>query len=304
MKTTTKIIADSINMEGARITTFEVTAPRFLLAEVNTHRVIAKSAASSRAIPVQKRIDMVLGEPFVPAAFGKNRPGMQAVDEIDEEASKQAEAVWRGAATLAAGFAKELANLEVHKQTANRILEPYVYYSGVMTATEWDNFFFLRTHPDAQPEFKELAEMMLEAYRASKPVVCRYHLPYLKEEDLSLSLADQFSVSAARCARVSYKTFDGKTSTTEADKKLCQDLIASGHLSPFDHPATTDIATTSVHEDGVLRKYWNNPREQRHLWGWIPKRVDIEREKGWVCARNSYDEILPDQLKVGVKHTT
>lgn len=290
MTTTAKIILDSISFDGARITTFEVEAPRFLLAEVNTHRVIAKSAASSRAIPVEKRIAMVKENPFVPKEFGKNKRGMQADELLDNASAANAVSLWRSAADAAASVAKALADEGVHKQQANRILEPFVYYHGVMTATEWDNFWFLRTHPDAQPEFQELAHIMKALYDASKPQVRKYHLPYADDLDLPLDAA--MKVSAARCARVSYRTFDGNISTLDKDLELCDQLISAGHMSPFDHPATADTTTmfnmASLDSSPKYEKYWNNPGDHRHLWGWVPHRVAIEQEKGWQCKRNSY----------------
>lgn len=288
MQTQAKIIADTINSYGARITTFEVVAPRFLLAEVNTHRVIAKSAASSRAIPVEKRIAMANDAPFVPAAFGKNQPGMQAEQTLDEENNAKARQIWLQAAKAAAGYAGKMAQLGVHKQHANRLLEPFVYYTGVMTSTEWQNFWTLRTHKDAQPEFRELALQMLDVYKASQPRKYTHHLPYTDDCPDDMDLYDKFAVSSARCARVSYKTFDGKVSSLDKDLQLCEDLIASGHLSPFDHAAVSD----NVRWSGEKQAYfWMNPVSHRHNWGWIPYRVEVENQKGWNCARNSFAPI-------------
>jgi thymidylate synthase ThyX len=163
-----------------------------------------------------------------------------------------------------------------------------------MTGTEWDNFWRLRVHPDAQPEFQELAAMMKEALIASKPVMRKYHLPYA--DTLDIPLEDAFKVSAARCARVSYKTFDGALSTLEKDIELCEQLISSGHLSPFDHPATSDTTTQfdvskTMDDPTLLKKFWDSPADHRHLWGWIPQRVAIETQMGWVGRRNSYDPL-------------
>jgi thymidylate synthase ThyX len=289
MQTAAKIIADTVNEYGARITTFEVVAPRFLLAEVNTHRVIAKSAASSRAIPVEKRIAMVTDAPFVPLAFGKNKPGMQADENLDDLKNEEARLLWLAAAKSAAVYAKGLADLGVHKQHANRLLEPFVYYTGVMTSTEWSNFFTLRTHPDAQPEFRELAVIMKTLYDTNRPTKAGVHLPYV---DLSTQMTTDPAtcrmISAARCARVSYKTYDGKVSTPEKDIELCGDLIKAGHLSPFDHPATSDHASFDHQNYGW---FWHKPSHHRHNWGWIPDRVEIEAQQGWICARNSYGRI-------------
>ena len=135
-ETRAKIIADTVSVQGVRITTFEVEAPRYLLAEVNTHRVIARSAASSRAIPIEKRIRMVEDHPYVPAVFGRNKPGMQADEALDDTEAYQANAFWMQARDSAVESAKRLNAVGVHKQQANRILEPFCGYTGVMTGTE------------------------------------------------------------------------------------------------------------------------------------------------------------------------
>lgn len=176
--TTVKIIADTLGNGGARITTFEVFMPRFLLAEVNTHRAIAKSAASSRAIPVKKRIEMVNTMPFIPDKFGKNQPGMQAGENLSDSDNDAASVIWRGAVDDAIKRAEALNSINTHKQQANRVLEPYTYVSVVLTGTEWEHFFNLRAHPDAQPEFQEMAYMMKDTYKKHYPRTSSYHLPY------------------------------------------------------------------------------------------------------------------------------
>ncbi len=281
-----KIIADTMGLYDARMTTFEVTAPRFLLAEINTHRVIARSAASSRAIPVAKRIKMVRENPFVPSVFKQNKPGMQAGDALDYENAVRARECWIRSADNACLEAEELAACGVHKEHANRILEPYAWYTGVMSGTEWDNFFKLRTHPDAQPEFRIIAEMMLKEYGTSTVSGMRPHLPYVTDFDLPYDMA--VKVSAARCARVSYRTFDGKESTVEKDVELCDDLIARGHMSPFDHPAKPD--STKVNKYG--QTMWKNPGDHRHLFGWIAERVAVEKSLGYVGRRDSYAPLI------------
>lgn len=291
--TTVKIISDSQHplIPSARITTFEVYAPRFLLAEINTHRVLAKSAASSRAIPVKKRIEMVRDHGFVPSVFGKNKPGMQAGDTLDELQTGLATDVWSDAMADAVVAAVRMEQLGIHKQHANRILEPFAYYHGIVTATEWDNFFALRLHPDAQPEFQELARAMKNAMDASTPVLRRFHLPYVDSDpspDIqSLWLDVKFKVAAARCARISYQTHDGKPFDLERDVARCEELIKGGHMSPFDHAATAD--GIRVGADGLT--YWNTPLEHRQNWGFIPNRVVVEREAGMIGRRCSHAPI-------------
>lgn len=287
--TEVKVIADTINphVSSSRITTFEVYAPRYLLAEVNTHGVIAKSAASSRAIPVKKRIEMVCTKPYIPDAFGKNRPGMQSTELLNEDDQLIAIGEWTRAIDDAVVHARNFEKMNVHKQYANRVLEPYVYYAGVLTATEWDNFWWLRTNTDADPGFQVLAQKMKEAYDASVPKISHYHLPYISKEefDTITDIDILMKISSARCARVSYVSLEtGKRTTINEDMELIKKLTKSSgaHLSPFDHPARADT---------ISDKKWDNPTLHGRYWGWIPHRNDLERQLGIKCRRSSFDII-------------
>lgn len=79
---TAKVIADSC-FNGSRLVSVEVEFPRPYLAEFNTHRVFTRNSASSRAIPVWKRLIAVFKRPYVPNSFGVNKSGMQAGVELD-----------------------------------------------------------------------------------------------------------------------------------------------------------------------------------------------------------------------------
>lgn len=293
--TTAKVIAKTIGNAGAVITTYEIYAPRLLLAEINTHRVLAKSAASSRAIPVSKRIDMVMDNPFVPETFSKNKKGMAADEVLSPEKDSLAKEIWLTARDAMVEAASGLGKLDAHKQHANRLLEPFAYVHAVITGTEWDNFFRLRISPQAQPEFDELAGIMDMASGWYKPKASMYHLPYTDNCDPMLPLEKLFYVSAARCARVSYKTFDGTFSTVDDDIKLCNRLLAEGHMSPFDHPANADLVISDA--DG--RRWWNAPRRHRQYWGWIPYRDHVEDNLGMVCRRDSFAEIPAENFNRG-----
>lgn len=249
MKTEVKVIADSVAPTGDRLTTLQVCFPRFILAEFNTHRVVSRNFRSSRAVPVEKLIAEVEQSPFVPLAFGKNRAGMQANDLLDERQAMKAEDAWRHAAQLAVQQATELKDLGVHKQLANRVLEPYLYVHGVISATEWENFFALRCHKDAQPEFQELARLVRDALTQSTPVQLDYgdwHLPYVKEWEFDhWGLEVIRKVSSARCAWVSYKPFES-TDEDEKDYTNIKKAVATFeklvgtpmHASPMEHVAT------------------------------------------------------------------
>lgn len=247
-----KVICDSIptyatsisHRRYKRLTTLEVTMHRFILAEFNTHRVFSRNSASSRAIPVQKIIQRITDAPAIPVHWGLNQKGMRADQELSTADAARAQGLWLEARDNAINSVRELIALGVHKQVANRLLEPFMYHVAVVTATEWENFFAQRIHPDAQPEMQLLASKIKEAYDASTPVVLEpweYHLPYITSADLEVySKSDHIlcKLSAARCARTSYLTHDGVRDTS-ADVDLFNRLRNQKppHASPFEHVA-------------------------------------------------------------------
>lgn len=285
-----KILADSVSPKGIRLTTMEVTSPRFLLPEENTHRMFSRNSASSRAIPVEKRIAGVEADPFIPEVFGKNTRGMKALENLDEENNVLAEKEWRDAMADAIRHARNLAKLGVHKQLANRVIEPYCWQTKIISATEWDNFFHLRNHKDAQPEIKKTASMMYDAMQASEPKYLNFgewHLPLIYPEDVEelSGFMPQLSwweipdelwetlklISAGRCARVSYLTHDGRKDYS-ADINLAQSLISSGHLSPLEHqarPLSPDLDGDDLYKSqGFVGNYR----------GWVQFRKEIPFE--------------------------
>jgi len=267
-----KVLADSRSPAGYRLTTLEATFPRFVLAEFNTHRVFSRNSASSRAIPIAKQLRRVLEGPYIPIEFGSNQPGMQAGAALSGEKRDAAEREWLRARDDAVrrvlglvadpdaigsdddllgvlseveeairNRAQPAAWLNVHKQVANRLLEPFMWHTVIVTATEWDNFWNLRCHPDAQPEIRLTAEAMRAATAASEPAELHWddwHLPLIRPEDReqAASIEDLTKISAGRCARVSYLTHAGERDL-EADIQLHDRLLESGHMSPLEHPA-------------------------------------------------------------------
>ena len=268
-----KVIADSVADNGKRITTMQIKFHRFILPEFNTHRVFSRSFSSSRAIPTSKLIEQVRKEPAMPVYWGKNQTGMQASEELDIETKALAEREWRIAAHMACDTAETLAKLGSHKQNVNRLIEPYLFANGIVTSTEWDNFFELRAHEDAQPEIHELAIKMREAMGGSTPKELKHnewHLPYISEAELN----DQFfkipankymlqKVSAARCCRVSYLKHDGTVPNINDDLALFQRLAGSVplHASPLEHVATPDAFNTGFNNGNF--KGWI---QYRKLW--------------------------------------
>lgn len=234
-----KIIADTENkFNGKRITTLELTYPRWIHSEFMTHRVFSRNGASSRAIPISKFISMVEQSPAIPVWWGKNQKGMAAKEEIEnkEEALK----IWIEARNAQIEFVKKLTSIGLHKQITNRLLEPWLYMVVVVTSTEWNNFLRLRDHEDAQPEIAELARSVKYTLSNSKPKISDVHLPFIMEDEMALGVENLKKISAARCARTSYLTHDGIRDCYK-DIELYNRLIEGsgfGHWSPLEHPAT------------------------------------------------------------------
>jgi thymidylate synthase ThyX len=236
------IIADSISPAGVRLTTIEVTLHRFVLAELNTHRVFSRNSASSRAIPVSKQVARVVDDPAVPVEFGANQRGMQAGEPLVGEDHDRAREAWLEARDRAVEAVTRLQDLGVHKQVTNRLLEPFMWHTVIVTATEWDGFWEQRCSPLAQPEIRVAAEAMKAARDASDPApvgMGQWHTPYLREEDGDLDPETARQVAAARCARVSYLTHDGRRDI-DKDLELYERLVTARppHWSPLEHVAT------------------------------------------------------------------
>ena len=234
-----EVLLDSVNPTGQRLTTFVLRFPRFVLSEFNTHRMFSRNASSSRAIPTTKLMQQLREDPVIPVEWGRNQSGMQAREVLDADAGRSAEAAWLGARDAALAHAEQLRATGVHKQIVNRVLEPWMWASVIVSSTTYDNFFTLRCHPDAQPEIKRLADLMRAAFEASTPTpraAGEWHLPFVGTDDGDLSIEERKQVSVARCARVSYLTHGG-TRDIAADKVLHQRLLDAGHWSPFEHVA-------------------------------------------------------------------
>lgn len=235
-----RILADSLGPTNIRLTTFEITYPRFVHSELMTHREFSRNTSSSRAIPIEKMIGRVLEDPVLPVWWGKNQSGMAARAELDAIDQSICRTQWLRARDYAVEMAQRLSFLGLHKQIVNRILEPWMWITALVSSTNYENFFFLRCHEDAQPEIRHIADMMREVYRREAPrrlAAGEWHLPLTTEADLErVPIDDLKKIAVGRCARVSYLTHDGKRDPG-ADLKLHDRLIASGHWSPFEHVA-------------------------------------------------------------------
>jgi thymidylate synthase ThyX len=342
-----EVVCDSLSVHGPRLTTFRLRYPKFLHGELMTHRVLSRNASSSRAVPTERLLvevrDDGLRATFV--WWGADQRGMQALSELSdakdglnenlmtreqhephdtgwgdtsfvETSPRERQMIyWRKAALDAAKWAELSERNGAHKQLVNRMLEPYSHINVLATATEWDNFFGLRLHRDAQPEMRELAVRMWEARRSSEPRLIgpgSWHLPFVTmgdpgvDEDAEPVRAHAAErgvetlevckmVSVARCARVSYEDFTtGKRSTVANDVKLYDRLLAGLsdpaqplHASPTEHQATPDEQFT-----------WNAPTRKRHggLWE-TEKRVDWRnrREHGNLVGWRQLRKMLPGE---------
>ena len=257
-----RVLLDSVSPAGVRLTTLEVTFPRFVLAEFNTHRVMSRNSASSRAIPTAKLIDRLLNDPVIPLEWGRNQAGMSADDVVTEEEAAEAERVWLQARDAAVEHARRLLDLKIHKQELNRVLEPFLWHTVIVTASEWENFFQLRCSANAQPEIRKPAMLMRDAIDASTPRAVEaggWHLPLVQDDERALDIEIQKKISAARCARVSYLTHEGKREI-EKDLELHDRLKSDRHLSPFEHVATP-AGDANFHA---------------HFRGWLQMRHEIE----------------------------
>ena len=235
------VVADSLNAEtGDRITT--VILPRFpkvLLQELNTHRVFSRNAASSRAIPVEKMIQKTIDDPYIPK-FTKAQKGMSGIEDEDSNFQGECEDEWGFAMGDAIQSVRKLLKLGCHKQNTNRLLEPFVRVPVIITSTKWENFFNLRCHPAAHPDFREVAIAIRQVREESEPVtlgVGQWHIPMFTDEMGDFRFNERKVIAIARCARVSYSNHDGTNFDYEKDLALYKRLESSGHLSPFEHCA-------------------------------------------------------------------
>lgn len=286
-----QVLADSIHDEQ-RLVTVKVTFPRFILAEVNTHRVFSRNSASSRAIPTERIIERVEDDPFIPETFNKRVKGMGVGEALEGNNVAACRGTWLGARDFAVRQAKILMDLDVDKSRVNRLLEPFMWHTAIISSTEWDNFFALRDHEAAQPEFRILAGLMLDTMRASQPYEKRtheWHLPFITMEEYNECEQNKIGweymamVSAGRCARVSFDRAHEFEPITESHARAKR-LMESGHLSPFEHQARPE----RLDEHGPN---WRTSENHSNFIGWIQfrKSIPYENNFGILEGRRHWD---------------
>lgn len=292
--------------------TGQLTGRRFILAELNTHRVLSKNSASSRAIPFPKQVQRIIDDLAYPEIWGSEKKGMQAGDEIDD--IDTARALWEEASREAIKVAHDLAEMGVHKSIVNRLLEPFMWHTVVITGTAWNNFFAQRCSPLAQAEIRVMAEEFQTAVENSTPQELtehQWHLPYVEVEDWmhltnhlgrgvdsAIRQSEMVKISAARCARVSYLTQEGKRDVG-ADLALYDRLVEADppHWSPLEHVATPwpenrqtfngfeyDLWFCNLDGEDVPVPTQHLPRVG-NLLGWRSLRTTVEAERQLVTYR-------------------
>jgi thymidylate synthase ThyX len=304
---TAKIIAYSRAPNGQLIVTFEIEYQRFIHGELMTHRLFSRNAASSRAIPVATIIKQVRDNPATPIHWGKNQSGMQAKEQLKGNSLYDVQELWLEAAWRAAHVAELMSEEGCHKQVANRILEPFQWMKTVVTATCFENWFWLRDHADAQPEIRALAVAMLEQLDSHTPSDLKpgeWHVPYVettkdfagkimyvgestKDDPLAVpdvdtdrymriyTLEEALAISSSCCAQVSYRKLDD---TLEKAQMVYKRLVDSEpvHASPFEHQATPMKRNADFRNKGITHK-----DRAGHFWsgnfiGWIQHRQLIQ----------------------------
>jgi thymidylate synthase ThyX len=280
------ILQDSLHPaeKDARLTTFEVTFPRFILAEVNTHRMLSRNSGSSRAIPTETQIQSVLDNPFVPE-FNARVKGMGVGDTLGETEQKAAQDLWLAARDSAVIIARGL--IHVDKSRANRLLEPFLWHTAIISATEWGNFFALRTDEGAQPEFRIIAKMMEDALRDSNPLTLTYndwHTPLIEGIDFKKYgtghtkfpgyRGDWDSLKDIAAGRLARRSSYNRTDPEPDEKSIERTKILTdcGHWSPLEHIARPIVSPDPYFDRGDP-DHWSG-----NFYGWHQYRKDFPYE--------------------------
>lgn len=193
-----RVVLDSVGPNDIRLISVEATYPRFIHAEIMTHRDRNRNAASSRAIPWKRKkkdsdelvhncmYQMVISDPVIPMFLGAEQKGMQSGDELASPAREDAIASILRMRDFCLKECDYLSSLGLHKSIVNRYVEPWMWITVLMTSTNWKNFFRLRYHPAAEKHFQHIAAMIKEQIDRSVPRELndgQWHLPYVTKMD-------------------------------------------------------------------------------------------------------------------------
>lgn len=337
MQPTAKVIAHSkSSITGKEVITFELEFWRGILAEFNTHNALSKNSSSSRAIPVVKMLEQVRSHPAMPVRFGAANKGMQDAGEhndlviVSDELAESwgglyPKHAWEYAANQAADLAQAFHEAGYAKQVCNRLIEPFQAMKVVMTATELENFIWLRDHSAADPSIEALAKAIKLAKSDSKAVELNpgeWHTPYYNKgfwkpsgwsksrekdggalrDELGHTLEDALAISASCCAQVSFRSLDD---TIEKAESVVEKLNLKGeqpdepvHASPTEHQCTPVQESGEFwDEDGPYEVNTYNP----NTWEEGISHMDKD---GVMCSGNlkgyvQYRQLIPNNVKKG-----
>lgn len=297
------VLADSINPAGVRLTTLQIRYPRMVHAELMTHRDLSRGTSSSRAIPARVIRRQVRTDPAPPVFWGANQRGMQAAQQLAGGRLSVAKWAFFQSRWFMLLVHWLLEKVGLHKQLTNRLLEPWMWVTVIVSSTQWNNFYALRCHKDAQPEIRRIALLMRRAMRRSEPRTLQageWHRPFFRAEDVhaanvaALDFTPPSSrpewitkydlvanyIACGRCARVSYLTQDGRRDVREDLALATERLAPSGHNSPFEHVA---MALPTDERCGNFR-------------GWMQMRKFLPNEDGnaarWEDSTDGEEELI------------
>lgn len=251
MTISAKVVAHSVADNCPELITVLVRYPRIIHSEIMTHRVFSRNASSSRAIPIKKIIQDIIDDPAEPVEWGANQKGMQAGKPLTGWRLWLTRRAWHGAKWAAIYMARLMILAGVHKQVANRILEPWSHINVLISATDWKNFFHLRLDEDADPTVRAVARAIWDAKFQSVPRKLEpgeIHAPFITDDEWEILPQEEITkISTSRNARLSYYQHGSLSVSYEADLALYDRLIdrETIHASPTEHVAWPAPFTTS-----------------------------------------------------------
>jgi thymidylate synthase ThyX len=281
------VVADSKGLFDTRLTTMVVTFPRYLLAEFNTHRMFSRNSASSRAIPFKKMVERVREHPFIPVLWQKDHPGMQGTEYWTNETHEYKggtesmigffEQEWLYSVDNACAQAEILNKNGVTKQIANRLLEPFMWHTCIVSATEWENFFALRCPQyetgmlGVHRSWKDLMKAEREAYEGAVGYAYSEKDSLIERFRINKSLAEVHIQLAAEAMWDAY------------NKSEAEQLKPGEWHLPFASDIDEAHIVNYFQSQGVRGNYWSDENIAEVL-----RQIAVA-----TCARISYGNIDP-----------
>jgi thymidylate synthase ThyX len=274
-----RLLADSTNWTGIRLTSFLIPMPTILISELRTHRLLnwgddidfSINANSDRAIPIEKKIQMIKEDPYIPIPTMAQK-GMSGIEDVSEEDAGKLKREWLKARDNAIESAETLLGIGASKQFVNRILAPFSWSVVVITGDErtWSAFFNLRCKPDVEPNFRTIAYLMKEVYDNSSPKylqIGEWHIAFSEEASEFERIQDKLMVSGSCCARVSYNT--EREEPLEKHVSRFKSCVESNppHSSVAEHQAR--VPNSDEYSNAVLKS---------NTKGWILLRKILENK--------------------------